>query len=416
MSQRKDEFKQTPVVDALEPTANKALLAKGTRGSEYSSWQIHDDVLLYYKCGKLYIVNLENGKNYEWKGAPKGCDLAEKMDPTLSRIVMYTQDVFLDSESVNKFPVKLPMDTNVRRRILDSAHLICTNIISEESKEKDKKTEIYIFDKSSHFKKHVITGVSFHMHALCESKDKFKIFFEVCRKESNGHFNVKSWLYSLQLDVSKGIVSTEPVMELEIPGALIEGCQVSPDGQNIKIHYHSRFKRRIQIRKLDEHKTIGEPLLDFVVSHTSNRLCPYSSDGSFYYLLDKKIYRFYEGNKTFIDEFTNDCHLEVTVDDRLVAMISERYQLYSTPCYELNCKIKTIMSTILPRLQMPETEGLAHSKDVWSIIQSYAGFFKPSPLDNKSKMTGREMLKTAIVDVMPQLQKQRPNGLYSMIL
>lgn len=57
---------------------------------------------------------------------------------------------------------------------------------------------------------------------------------------------------------------------------------------------------------------------------------------------------------------------------------------------------------------MLDTEALAKSKDVWSIIQGYAGFFKPAPLDSKSKTTGREMLKTAIAEVMPQLPKERP--------
>lgn len=263
MSQRKDEFKQPP---AKESAASPALLAKGTKPWDCSSLQIHEDVLLYYHRGKLYILNLENGNISQWEGAPEYFDLAKKMDPTSSRIVIYNEDEYLDSKSLNKFSVKLSMDRSVTVRILDSTRLICTNVISEK---KENKTELYIFDKSSHFKKHVITGESFHMYALCESKDKFKIFFDVYRKGANGHFAFKSWLYSLQLDVSKELVSTEPVMELEIPGALIEGCQVSPDGQNIKIHYDSQeFKRHIQIRKLDENGKIGEPLLDFVVSPT----------------------------------------------------------------------------------------------------------------------------------------------------
>ncbi|MHB1947794.1 MAG: hypothetical protein ACYCQI_06755 [Gammaproteobacteria bacterium] len=405
MSQRKNEFKQAPVTDKKASVTKTALLAEGEhRLYDCSSWLIHENALLYYHWGKLSILYLENGKVCPWKGAPESWMLAGKLDPALSRVVLFNNDSFLDTDSINEFPVKFSKE---KVWALDSNHLVCTSKISED------KTEIYIFDKSPHFKKHVLHGEIYYMQAFCEGENKFKLFFVVHRKASNGHSTTESRLHSLSLDVNKGIISTDPVVELEMPDTIsIEGCQISPDGQNIKIHYYSRdYTRHIQIRKLDENGKIAEPLLDFVVSHTKNRLCPYSSDGSFYYLSGKKIYRYFEGNSTFIGEFEIDCSLDVTADDRLLAMTGDTYRFFSTPCYELNCKIKSILGTVLPRLQMPDTgpaKALADTKDPWSIILGYSGFFQSAPLHSVNNETARDLLKTAIIAVMSQLSKAAP--------
>lgn len=425
MTQRKTEENKTPQTDEKESASKGVLLAEGSH-----PFFLHGAALVeasksrylgvganitFCKIDQLQNLNLEDGtisaiKNIPEKMIYTNLIIGGNADPLSTAFIIHDHMNFAILEegswSVTSFN-SLERFPHGRMIILDSSYILCSGESSYNA-----PTQLTIIDKSKALQKLVLpVQAGKALFVLRENENKFKLFLS-CFTEG---------LYSVEIDFNRKDWFFAPVLELNIKNTAIFCCTISPDKQEIQlVLLDSPFDRsgrfHLQTRKFDDQWKTAEPLFDHDLSAMDYGKAveyPYSSDSSFYFHYQKIIYQVNKGALTAIAELPAEfeyTRLCVTTDDRLIVLNNKNYYLYSTPCYELNCKIQAILPVILLRMQMPDQGAaakLASSKDPWSIVKDYVGFFQPEPLKGADLDSARVQLNAAIAEMISSLPDSR---------